>query len=102
MPETDKAETVRNAILSAIGKHGTVTVEFVKKTTGQIRRMKCGRSPELESSVKDRDGAEVRSEKNRARGNLVVEEMSDEGPRWRTISLSNVVKVESASGVLAF
>lgn len=98
MTSNEKIAIVKQLIVDGMRSGKFMTVDFIKKTTGELRHMQVRRSRLLESSVKGTmpEATAARKATLKARDMLLVEELvkpATQEFQWRTITLDNVKKI---------
>lgn len=98
MTSNEKIAIVKQLIVDGMRSGKFMTVDFIKKTTGELRHMQVRRSRLLESSVKGTmpEATAARKATLKARDMLLVEELAKPATQefqWRTIALDNVKKI---------
>ena len=98
MTSNEKIAIVKQLIVDGMKSGKFMTVDFIKKTTGELRHMQVRRSKLLESSVKGTmpEATAARKATLKARDMLLVEELvkpATQEFQWRTITLDNVKKI---------
>lgn len=105
MDIAQKIEIAKNLIQTAQRANQFITVEFIKKTTGELRKMICHRAKVLESMVSQTPSESTLKRKStlKARNILCVEEFtSDGGHQFRNITLENVTKISTGGKTYQF
>lgn len=107
MSNTDKLTTIKNLIVENMRSGRFMTVDFIKKTTGELRHMQVRKSKVLEASVKGTapDATAARKATNKVRNLLLVEELVRPATnefQWRTINLEGVRKISCNGRVYNF
>lgn len=98
MTREEKVEICRNLIKEGIASGKFLSVDFIKKTTGELRHMQVRKSKVLEASIKGTapEVTEARRQTYRAHDLLLVEELVKPATKefqWRTITLDNVKRI---------
>ena len=107
MTREEKVEICRSIIKDGIASGKFMSVDFIKKTTGELRHMQVRRSKVLEAGIKGTqpEVTEARRATYRARDLLLVEELvkpASQEFQWRTIPLENVKRIASRGQVYEF
>ena len=97
MTREEKIKIVKNLIEEGMRSGKFLHVDFIKKTTGELRPMTVRKSKLLEASVKGTvpEATAARKETYRQRDLLLVEEMCTDTKQfqWRTVNLAGVKKI---------
>ena len=98
MTREEKVEICRNLIKEGMASGKFLSVDFIKKTTNELRHMQVRKSKVLEASIKGTapEVTEARRHTYHARDLLLVEELvkpATQEFQWRTITLDNVKRI---------
>ena len=107
MTRDEKVAIVRKLIKDGIASGRFMQVDFIKKTTHELRHMQVRRSKLLEASVKGTapEATAARKETYKQRDLLLVEELVKPGTnefQWRTINLEGVKRIACNGQVHVF
>lgn len=107
MTREEKINIVKNLIKEGMQSGKFLSVDFIKKTTGELRHMNVRRSKLLEASVKGTapEATAARKAIYAARDLLQVEELvcpAKNEFQWRTINLEGVKRIACNSQVHTF
>lgn len=107
MTRDEKVAIVKKLIKDGIASGKFMTVDFIKKTTHELRHMQVRRSKLLEASVKGTAPEATASRKAtlKARDMLLVEELvkpATQEFQWRTITLEGVKRIVANGQVHEF
>ena len=107
MTRDEKVAIVKNLIKEGIASGKFLSVDFIKKTTGELRHMNVRRSKLLEASVKGTapEATAARKATYAARDLLQVEELVKPATnefQWRTINLEGVKRIACNGQVHTF
>ena len=107
MTREEKVAIVKKLINDGISSGKFLSVDFIKKTTGELRHMNVRRSKLLEASVKGTNPGATASRKAtyEARDLLQVEELvkpATQEFQWRTVNLEGVKRIACNGKVYAF
>lgn len=98
MTRDEKVAIVKSLIVEGMKSGKFLSVDFIKKTTGELRHMNCRRSKLLEASVKGTapEATAARKATYAARDLLQVEELvcpAKNEFQWRTVNLEGVKRI---------
>lgn len=107
MTRDEKVAIVGKLIKDGIASGKFMTVDFIKKTTGELRHMQVRRSKLLEANVKGTmpEATAARKATLRANDMLLVEELVKPATnefQWRTITLKGVKRIVANGQVHEF
>lgn len=106
MTREEKINIVRSLITEGMRSGKFLHVDFIKKTTGEMRSMTVRKSKLLEASVKGTapEATAARKETYRARDLLLVEELvqPENKFQWRTVNLEGVKRIACNGQVHTF
>lgn len=107
MTREEKVAIVKNLITEGMRSGKFMSVDFIKKTTGELRHMNVRRSKLLEASVKGTapEATAARKATYAVRDLLQVEELvkpATQEFQWRTINLEGVKKIACNGQVHVF
>ena len=107
MTRDEKVAIVKSLIKEGIASGKFLSVDFIKKTTGELRHMNVRRSKLLEASVKGTapEATAARKATYAARDLLQVEELVKPATnefQWRTINLEGVKRIACNGQVHVF
>ena len=106
MTREEKINIVRGLIIEGMRSGKFLHVDFIKKTTGEMRPMTVRKSKLLEASVKGTapKATAARKETYRIRDLLLVEELvqPENKFQWRTVNLEGVKRIACNGQVHTF
>lgn len=107
MTHEEKVDICRKLISEGMASGKFMSVDFIKKTTGELRHMQVRKSKLLEASVKGTapEATAARKATYRARDLLLVEELvkpATQEFQWRTITLDGVKRIAVGGQVHEF
>ena len=107
MTREEKVAIVKKLIQEGMSSGKFLSVDFIKKTTGELRHMNVRRSKLLESSVKCTapEATAARKATYEARDLLQVEELVKPAAQefqWRTVNLEGVKRIACNGQVYTF